>query len=293
MNILTDSPLISESPQESSARNLAIGQSFASSFLSGFNRGIERKREDERWAELKPLRDAQLASQQAQAEAAKSQVQLQAIQVAKQSMMQGKMAEFAALEGEIAFQEYSPEARVNFMGWLEKNPEFYGSQFHKEIEGRFENADKARADKQRLDETLKTQKEIAIIREGNPGTASSNLTIEQREMLRRELDAIDNDVTLTGREPEKAKRRAEVYRRYGVREPSISDQQPADQPQSSRRKVVIGPDGKPMFSDTAQAESIPKATEAANQAATIVQPKAKRIPDWLDAFMKLGPTDMR
>lgn len=184
--------IIFTTPSQDAARNNS-GQTFANAFLSAFNRGVDQRREDQRWNELAPLREAQLTQANAQAQSAASRAQIEAIQAANMAKQQAGIVEFAGLQGDIATRGYDPADRVRLYEFLKKNPEFYGSQFHQQLEGGFNNAAKARADEEEWRTRIGADIAQERIRDEARQVTRPGLTEDQRIVLRGKIAALKGD----------------------------------------------------------------------------------------------------
>lgn len=270
--------IIFTTPAQDAARSNA-GQTFANAFLSSFQQSTQRRREDERWAEGAPLRQAQLVAANAQAESAVAKSQLDAIGVANAAKMQGKMADFAGLAGQVSESGWNPTDRVKLYDFLKKNPEFYGSPFHQQMEAGFNNAAKARMDEEEWRTRLATQITEERIRQEGRSVAKPGLTEDQRIILRGKISALKAD-------PQSAvpgwldKGIQKLAEEFGITAPEVVQ---ADQggdavvdstkPDSGPKpiKIVKGPDGKLMVEGSAPTQ------EAAPQA--VKQPKRQSVAD--------------
>ncbi len=231
---------ILETPSEAASRNAQIGSQWASAFLGAYNASTARRREDERWAEGKPLRDAQLATENAQLDGLVAQNKLRSIALANQSAMQAKMADFAGLSGDIAAKGWEPTDKGKLYEFLRKNPEFYGSPFHQQLEAGFTNAQKARDDEERWRTELGTKIAVERIQQESRelGAPKSKLTPEQQRALSHELTTIRNSVMAV--DPEWTKRETEkVYQKFGVSQTDVS--QPSGQDTQAQQPPENGP----------------------------------------------------
>lgn len=279
MDILQNSLSLVQNPLDEQAQNIRIGQSFAQSFIQGYNRGVDQKREDERWAEGAPLREAQLTAARAQAESTVARSKIDAIGAANAAKQQEKMAEFAGLAGQVSESGWNPTDRVKLYDFLKKNPEFYGSPFHQQMEAGFNNAAKARMDEEEWRTRLATQITEERIRQEGRSVAKPGLTEDQRIILRGKISALKAD-------PQSAvpgwldKGIQKLAEEFGITAPEVvqADQGGATvadggKPESGPKpiKIVKGPDGKLMVEGSEQAQ------QAAPQA--VKQPKRQSVAD--------------
>lgn len=285
---------ILETPSQAASRNAQIGSQWASAFLGAYNASTARRREDERWAEGKPLRDAQLATENAQLEGLVAQNKLRSIAVANQSSMQAKMADFAGLSGDIAAKGWEPTDKGKLYEFLRKNPEFYGSPFHQQLEAGFSNAQKARDDEERWrtaqaveltqarirQETssqedtarmalaqLETKTKLDIEKMQQEGlnkraadavaNRASSLSPEDRLALNHELTTIRASINAV--DPKWVDEQTEkVYRKFGVRGATRDLTQPETAPQPNRRKIVLDKSGRAVIEGQPQAAAGPE-----------------------------------
>ena len=187
-NLLGSVPYIMSDPAAEGRENMRLGAQMSQNMVENLERRRSFERDDQRWNEQAPLRDAQRAGILLNNRKAQIDIENSVNAQALDTMWRSKQGEAMQVEAVISEKGFTPESKVEFYRFIEKNPRLGDTQWAWNMRKQFDIAETARREAENAEQNrlsaetraaiaARSREDVADIR--NTPTGANNPDLEQ------------------------------------------------------------------------------------------------------------------